>query len=249
MLRFQIDFPSKTLLRPVPVDIAIASGFLAPPPPYPTVWALHCAMEGGSYFLDVLGCGKLIDQYGMALVAPSLGNGWFINSPFEAQADFLEEIFDSLPQYLCLSTAKEQNVALGISMGGFGALRWALEKDRFGTAISIGGVLTPSLPPDSRAKRDQMALYGVCRKLLARLGDGADFMPDLALLLAQRNAPDTLCQLYCGDDDYLALAQNEDFFLQCESCGQPCALDILPGGHNAAAWIPALEKAFAGIAA
>lgn len=255
MIKINLDFPSRVLLRPVSLVVGMPSGVLISARSsntVNTVWALHCAMEDGNFFFETLGAGNMIDELGLTLVAPSLGNGWFINSRYESQADFLDELFETLPQYLKISNDFGHSVVLGISMGGYGALCWALAKERFCQAISICGVLKRGDQPDARmAKfRDQKALYTICKSLLRRLeSDRADLSPPaLVDLLAEGNAKATQCCLYCGTEDYLALAQNEEFVQKCSEHGQPCSLSLLSGGHDKSCWQLAFQTALNDIA-
>lgn len=248
MLKLGFSVPSKVLLRPVRVEVAMPYGILAPAPPFSVIWGLHCALEGAEFFFDKLDCGSLVDQYGIAFIAPSLGNGWFINSTYEAHADFLEELFDFVPQYFPIAREAERNIALGVSMGAYGALRWAMTRYRFRAAVAIGGVLWPEKEADARINsiREQVAIYRICKKLLKKLRPESrmDEMPDLGALLAQHNAQESICYLYCGNEDYLALEQNREFYSLCAKLGQPCEFEILPGGHSRECWSKGLQCAF-----
>ena len=123
--------PSTTLFRPVDIEIAMPGGFTMAKPPFKCLWALHCAMEDGRFFFDSLGLGELALKYQIAVVAPSLGNGYFMNSDYERQGDFLQEMFTQLSANFPLSPRREDNAVLGISMGAFGALRWALQSGSY----------------------------------------------------------------------------------------------------------------------
>lgn len=149
MMRLLLTFPSTTLFRPVEIAIALPSGFSTAKPPYRVLWALHCAMKSGEFFFDTLDAAEAVEKSQIALVAPSLGNGYFINSSFEAQGDFLQEILRDLHDILPLSSRREDNAVLGVSMGGFGAIRWALESGAFGSAAATQASLTALSPPMS----------------------------------------------------------------------------------------------------
>lgn len=65
-------------------------------PPFRVLWTLHCGMGNGNFFFDSLNAADMAEKNGIAIVAPSLGNGYFINSDLEAQGGFLEEMRCSL---------------------------------------------------------------------------------------------------------------------------------------------------------
>lgn len=123
--RFRISYPSRVLLRPVEIMAALSA---KPNRVKKTcLWALHCAMEDGPFFLNYLDAARLAQHLDIAIIAPSLGNGFFMDTAYEAQGEFLRELRENLPSILNISDKTEDNAVVGISMGGFGAIRWALE--------------------------------------------------------------------------------------------------------------------------
>lgn len=252
MIRLSLRFPSTVLLRPVTVEAGLPGGFTPGAPPYRTLWALHCAMADGSLFFESLDAAGCVDSLGIAIVAPSLGNGFFINSPLEAQADFLAELLDALPQVLPLSRAREDTAALGVSMGAFGALGWALRSRAFARVAAISGVFDPRVAPDPRIARDrvQRALHRALEPAMrhALLDDRGRVRPeaDLTALLDEAcgggHAVPAL-SLACGDGDWLSLPQTRAFAAVCAGHAVPVRMNISPGGHDAAFWRPAFRRA------
>ena len=247
-MRLRISFPSLTLLRPVDIVAALPDEIPRPAGKLcRTVWALHCAMSDAGFFFDRLDAASLVDQEKIAFIAPSLGNGWFINSPFERQADFLQEMFERLRDVLPLSHRREDNLVLGVSMGAFGALRWAMASDNFGGAAGISGVYDHSLPPDERLRqhRAQRALHAAFSRLARQLlwdEDGhvrkdADF----AALAGRSSCP--RLALYCGDEDYLSLPQTRRLEQLCREGGRSVTACITPGEHDERYWKQALRDA------
>lgn len=139
MIKLHMTIDSVVLYRPVEVVVAIPHGFLTSKGPYKTVWALHCAMGSGEMFFQTLGLTGIVDKENIIVIAPSMGNGFYLNSTFERQADFLsDELVHIIRRTLPVSTEAGDNMLLGISMGGFGAIRWALESSgQFGAVAAI----------------------------------------------------------------------------------------------------------------
>lgn len=249
MLRAHVTFPSTTLLRPVEVAVALPGGFTRARPPFRCLWALHCAMENGPFLLDTLGLAELAGMEGFAVVAPSLGNGYFINSPYEQQADFLEELLATLPETFALSRKREENAVLGVSMGGFGALRWALQNRAFGSATAISGAFDCSIPPDERISTNsqQRALFFALHKTMLRMlldTDGTTKKDaDFTSLFAQRQGELPKVHLFCGEDDWLSLPQTRAMAELCRRHDCPASLDMSPGGHDPGYWRSILPKA------
>lgn len=248
MTGITLKFPSAVLMRPIEVHVLLPFGLGAPSPPYRVVWALHCAMEDGGFFLQRLDAATLVQATGIALVAPSLGNGFFLNSSTERQADFLDELKDALPELLPLSTAYVDNAVLGISMGGFGAVRWAWASAAFAYIGVISGVFDCRVMPDAKISQERRqknlytALSGILRGLtLDETGaprDACDFT-----MLGQRTISVAPVHLYCGDRDYISLPQTVHMEKICMDHHLPVTVHIGPGAHDVEYWKTAFYHA------
>lgn len=209
----------------------------------PVLWALHCAMENGEFFFRYLDAARMAHKLHIAIIAPSLGNGFFLNTAYEAQGDFLEELRQNLPSILNISKAREKNAVLGISMGGFGAIRWALESPHFFGAAAISGVFDASLPVDERALRNEQQNFiqkSFDSLMRARLTDPAGQLPyggSLKGLVENHQEGFPQLDFYCGREDYLSMRQTEEFYLFCKRHKAHCSIyDQLSGGHNLEFW-------------
>lgn len=246
-MRLRITLPSLSLLRPVEIVAALPNEFSMTGMPYRTVWALHCAMSSGDFFFEKLDASSLVDRERIAFIAPSLGNGYFINSPFEQQADFLQEMFESLREILPLSRQRGDNLTLGISMGAFGALRWAMNSDSFGGAAGISGVFDCAVQPDARIRKNraQRALYATFSRLMQqRLLDEVGHVrgeADFTMLVAHSSCP--WIGLYCGEEDYLSLPQTLHLEELCHQYGHPVDMHVSTGEHDESYWKQALQDA------
>ncbi len=255
MITFHFSLPSQVLHRPVTISGALPYGLMANFTALKVVWGLHCAMEGGDFFFHKLNMGSLVEQYGFAFIAPSLGNGYFINSPYERQADFLQtELMPVLRAMLPLSPLREDNMLLGISMGGFGAAHWALScPGSFDAVAAISSIFDASIPPDERARknREQRPLVRLFSDrllpLLTRDKNG-DILPDADIRplygrAAESGAP--RFSLWYGTEDYLSLSQSANFARNCRERGIEVTEHTAPGAHNLAFWQGAVNDAVA----
>lgn len=247
MIRASLSFPSVALMRPVPVEAALPHGICSARKPWRSLWALHCALADGNLFFEDLGLGALVDSLGFALIAPSLGNGFFVNTPAEAQADFLDELYSALGEIWPL--AQDESAVAGISMGAFGALRWALASRHFKSAALISGLYFADLEPDERfaKNRAQRALYQTFKGSMTRtLQDDAGHVrpdADLERLLSKAEGHFPALHIFCGEQDYLSLPQSLALEALCASRHCPAALDLSPGGHDRQYWHGAIRAA------
>ncbi|WP_125764771.1 alpha/beta hydrolase [Companilactobacillus hulinensis] len=94
----------------------------------PTVWLLHGLGGDSSIWLRRTAIEQLATQYHVAVVMPQTERGFYtdmVNGP--KYWTFLTQELPQRMQFIFpLSQAKEDNYLLGNSMGGYGALRWAL---------------------------------------------------------------------------------------------------------------------------
>lgn len=253
MIKIHMTMQSITLYRPVPVTIALPYSPLAGAGSYKTLWVLHPAMEDGNFFFDKLSVASLVDKHNLAIIAPSLGNGYFMDSCLEEQADFLDsELRPYLQTCFPLSSCGKDNFLLGISMGAFGVVRWGLSSpDAFAAVAAISGVYDPRLPIDERALKDRLLrslvkLFGerVMNRLMkdarGEILAGADIHK---LLAAHSPVSFPRLALFCGNKDYCSLNQTEALVTLCKEHGLDVTVMYGSGTHDIAYWLPTVHKA------
>lgn len=257
MLKISLSIESQVLLKPVSVEIMLPYGIFSPETSFKTLWALHCAMGSSSLFFDKLNLASYVDKENIAIIAPSLGNGYFINSSYEKQFDFLnDELMPVLRRTLPLSVAPEDNYALGISMGAFGAVHWALsEPCTFSKVALISGIYDFSLPIDPRAKKNReqrplVKLFGeqlapkIMQETDGTLRKEADIRPlySKAALAVQEMGSILDFNVYCGEEDYISYDATHHFVEQCQKNGLSSSLYINSGAHNQDFWQYAIAE-------
>lgn len=242
MIHLSIEFPSLALLQPVNVEVALPTKVMKTSR-YRTIWALHCAMERGSFFFEKLHFQDFVDECNIALIAPSLGNGCFVNSRWEAQADFLDELYVAMHEILPLSPEIRKNAVLGVSMGAYGAVRWALGSDFFGICGGFSGFYDCRLPDDPRLKKNRSQLIidrvitPVVERILLDSGKNLAEQNDLASLVAKKDvSKGTPLYLYCGAQDYLSLWQTDYLVKICRERSYPAFVEYRDGEHDAKFW-------------
>ncbi|MDR1243463.1 MAG: hypothetical protein LBM00_11905 [Deltaproteobacteria bacterium] len=245
---------SYTLYRPVDIHAAVPHGMLTSRDPCRVIWALHCAVSSAEMFFELPGLMERVDKDNVAIVAPCLGNGFYINSAYENQADFLrDELLPVMRWILPLSGRWEDNLLLGISMGGFGAVRWALESPlTFSAVAAVSASFDLTLPLDERAEtdREQRALAALFTNILAPRflldADGRPLpgtgVPELRKATGIKGRPPRIA-VFCGERDYLSLNQSLFFAEACEKEGLEITLRLSPGGHNRRYWAQTLPQA------
>jgi putative tributyrin esterase len=157
MSRFQCSFQSKALFTPTTITVILPFPVFNPISPdeslddiygsgekSKTLYLFHGAFaDSGSWSLYTR-VEEYADRHGLAVVMPNVGNSFYadlLHGP--AYWTFVSE---ELPRFVRsvfpLSDRREDNFVAGLSMGGYGAFKLALNKpEKFAAGISLSGVL------------------------------------------------------------------------------------------------------------
>lgn len=132
-----------------------------------------------------------------------------------------------------ISTRREDTFVAGLSMGGYGAMKWALRQpERFAAAATLSGALDAAYIQEFDLRPHMRALTQ--RVFADRPVQKSD--EDLLHLLATADkAALPRLLLRCGTEDHL-VAQNERFVAACASHGIPLDAGFGPGEHEWGYW-------------
>lgn len=211
-----------------------------------TLYLLHGLSDDDSIWLRRTSIERYVAPLGLAVVMPQVHRSFYADEahgmPFWT---FLTEELPALAgSFFPISDAREDTFVAGLSMGGYGAFKWALHRpDRFAAAASLSGAL------DLAGAHDRGA-----DPVLGRALDNA-FGPeprsgtgdDVFWLLEQRAAEGAdLPALYvaCGTEDVLA-AGNRRFVASAERHGVPLTASIGPGDHDWDYWDARIQDVLA----
>ncbi|WP_309573398.1 alpha/beta fold hydrolase, partial [Deinococcus sp.] len=170
-------------------------------------------------------------------VMPDFGSSWYVDGtePFE-QAFFQ----DLLPRVEAQVGSPAGRVVAGVSMGGYGALRYALTRpELFGAAILLSPAIYAGLPPAESSARSLPA-FGL--PFQASRWRSLNY----PRALARPGAVPTHFFIAAGDAEYrhplpAANAEVQAALLHARLAGRGARshLRIRPGGHDWGVWHPA----------
>ncbi|MFC0674453.1 alpha/beta hydrolase [Brachybacterium hainanense] len=185
-----------------------------------TIWERRTAIE------------RYASEKGIAVVMPEVRRSFYCDEVYgEAYWTFISE---ELPQLLArtfrVSTAREDTFVAGLSMGGFGAFKLALNRpDRFAAAASLSGAV------DMLGDR----IFEAEDPLAQRIWGGRELAgtADDLVGLVRAADPRTLPQLFldCGTEDFL-VNQNRAFLAAAEESGVAVTSRLRPGDHAWEFW-------------
>jgi len=246
---------SMTVLLPQPTTTQIGMTGQTGDGPPPVLYLLHGLSDDDTIWLRRTSIERYAAPLGLAVVMPQVHRSFYTDEAYGGRYwTFLSEELPALVStFFRLSDRREDSFVAGLSMGGYGALKWALRHpERFAAAASLSGALDlanrQQHPRDERDRRMFDRVFG--NQPLAGTDD------DVLWLLerAAGSAPGALPRLYlcCGTEDR-ALADTEAFRDAATRHGVPVTVELEPGEHewgywdrkiqDVLAWLPLGERA------
>ncbi|MGA2644413.1 MAG: alpha/beta hydrolase family protein [Candidatus Sulfotelmatobacter sp.] len=187
----------------------------SPAPHYPILYFLHGLGDneqtlfnsGGWTLLDDLRQQRKVGDY--LIVAPEGRGSFYINSAdgsVRYSDFFLQEFIPHIESKYRVSSGRKNRAISGISMGGYGALRFALGHPEVFSAVSAqsAALITESPQELDNANRSGAPLGKVLAAVFGNPIDAAHWRDNSPFALAQRNAAalrKVAIYFNCGQDD------------------------------------------------
>lgn len=208
----------------------------------PVLYLLHGLSDNDSAWLRFTSIDRYAEALGLAVVMPQVHRSFYTDIPRDG-GRYWSFLSDELPalvsQFFRVSTAREDTFVAGLSMGGFGAIKWALvQPDRFAAAASLSGVLDVDAVV-AAAERRGLFDSVLAGRTVAEAGN------DLMAALSDAD-PSRTPRMYvgCGTEDGL-VAGNRRFLERARAAGLDVTEDLGPGGHEWAYWDAAIQRVLA----
>lgn len=222
---------SMTVVLPEDVPVSTA----------PVVYLFHGLADNCTGWARYTSVERYAREYSAALVIPEVQRSFY--SSMEYGLDYFSFIHDELPEicgrFFGLSHDRDRNYVMGLSMGGYGALKCALN-----TPERYAGCAAFSAAADI-VSRVESSTDQVRREYTAVFGQELS-VPDSCNLftLAGKVNPAVLPKFYlaCGEQDEL-YAQNERFASTLQGLGADAVFEHWTGIHNWEFWDAAVCKA------
>jgi S-formylglutathione hydrolase FrmB len=209
---------------------------------YPVLYLLHGL--GGSAGDWVSARAHLADyaaQYPFIIVVPEGKDGWYTDglAPREKfESYFVEELIPDVDQRFRTITSREGRAVAGLSMGGYGSMKFALRRpELFAFAASMSGALAvASWTPDQRipefVKPSVLRVYGEAGSRVRLENDVYKIVRELT---PERAKALPFIYLDCGTEDFL-LTNSRDFSALLTEKKIAHEFRELPGEHSWPYW-------------
>ncbi|UOQ86352.1 alpha/beta hydrolase [Gracilibacillus salinarum] len=210
----------------------------------PVLYLLHGLSDDHTIWTRRTSIERYAAEYGIAIVMPQVDHSFYTDMAFGKQYwTFLSEELPKVARsFFPISAAREDNFVAGLSMGGYGAFRWALRKpEQFAAAASLSGVMDIA----SHAKSKQPDENPVANVMYLAFGErdlaGTDH--DLFALVRKKEDLPALFQA-CGTEDFL-WEENKKFAQFTKDHHIPVATSFSAGAHEWGFWDDKIQEVLA----
>lgn len=205
------------------------------------IYLLHGLTDNCTGWTRYSSCERYARERGVALVIPEVQRSFYIDGVYGLKyfTYVSRELPDAVHRIFGLSRDGRQNYVMGLSMGGYGALKCALTyPERYAGCGSFSGVTDlvsfMNAPAISLGKQECIALLG------PELTVGPE--NDLAQLLRKANRLPPV-YLSCGEQDR-HYPMNCAFAQLLQEAGADFRFDHRPGDHCWSFWDKSLQDCF-----
>ena len=202
--------------------------------PFPVLYLLHGLSDDHTMWMRRSAIERHVEGMGLIVVMPDGGRGFYSDADagFQYLTALSVELVDRIDRTFRTVAAREGRCVAGLSMGGYGAVKFALaHPDRFAAAVSHSGALSWS---HHAINHDGKSYSEEWRRIL-----GASYVGgpnDLFALAEKVDAPlRPALRVDCGVDDFL-IESNREFDAHLTAIGYEHEYQEHSGGHTWRYW-------------
>lgn len=204
---------------------------------FPVLYLLHGSYGDCMDWSRFTGIERYAQEKGIAVIMPSGENSSYVN--MESGEAYLTYITRELPEFMCkmfpLSKERKDTYIAGLSMGGYGTYRCALERPGYyGYAASLSGALDRNVLESA----DMPHMKKMPRSYVNAVALEHDSDNQLEKLLEKRLSEKAeLPKLYmaCGTEDPIT-PSSEAFYKKAKELGVEITYEEYPGVHDWNFW-------------
>jgi enterochelin esterase-like enzyme len=176
----------------------------------------------------------------VVIVMPQGGTDWYVDRKEKIETAFFNDLLPEIEAHYAVSTQRGGRMIGGVSMGGFGALRYSLtQPELFCGALLLSPAIYPNEPPRASAAR-HVGVFGE-RQFDPRIWHDLNYPAQWDRYMSR---PYRLPMfIAAGDDDLAIQADASTLYTHLRLAGNPAALRIIDGGHTWDVWSALLPAA------
>jgi S-formylglutathione hydrolase FrmB len=240
MALLRCDFASEVLKMDASMTVILPQDLRTPfspePAPIstapPVLYLLHGLGDDASAWSRQTAIERYVAPLGLAVVMPQVGRSFYADQVHgQPYWTFLSEELPVLVDAMFrVSTRREDTFVAGLSMGGFGAMKWALrDPERFAAVASISGVLDSAQVRRNREPHREAVMEAAFGE--GDIGGTDNDVRHLLVEAADGGRPMPAMYICCGEQDALHHS-NVQFARLATDLGVPLTAEFGPGGHD-----------------
>ncbi len=205
---------------------------------FPVLYLLHGLSDDHTIWLRRTSIERYVAPLGLAVVMPRVARSYYTDMAHGlAYWTFISEELPRIAAgFFPLSQRREDTFAAGLSMGGYGAFKLALNHPgRFAAAASLSGALDPLAVTrrldDPARNREFGDIFGDLGTLAGTGGD----LYQAATTLAASGRPRPLLYQCCGTEDFL-IEDNRRYRDHLREINYDVTYEESPGTHEWGYW-------------
>lgn len=240
----EVSLDSKVLGRELLYRVLVPETQAAGSESLPILYLLHGLFGDRTNWQELTRISALESVKSMAVVMPDAGDSWYVDGPKGSCDDyetfFLEEF---LPVTGMRLRSNGKRAVAGLSMGGYGALKFALKRpDLFAFAASSSGAFNVTRLTSDDCQGDLSELENSVSAVFGSGKSECRIANDL-FLLAESADPSALPPIHieCGTEDVF-LESNRRFVEVMSSRSISHSYSEISGGHDWNFWAESFER-------
>ncbi len=208
--------------------------------PLRVVYLLHGAWSDGGEWVRQCGLDRYANEYQFMLVMPSVNNSFY--NDLEYGPKYFTYVTEELPRFIAstfhVSTKREDTFICGLSMGGFGTMKCALNHpEKYAAAASMSGALDLISLNKNTLNGGHATSKGVpCEGAFLTFEEIEGSCNDINYLLEHADKtklPKLIC--HCGTEDFI-YHLSTGFRDKCKELGIPLDYYEEAGAHEWYFW-------------
>jgi S-formylglutathione hydrolase FrmB len=235
------EFKSAALKREWSYAVYLPTGYETSGLRYPVLYLLHGAGGNLNNWATLGGIQATADALMASgaippaiIVMPDAAESWYVDGAEKMETAVLKDLIPDVQRQFRAQVKREGRLIGGLSMGGYGALRFVLKYPEMFVAAALlsPAIYDPEPPPHSGVRR--AAVFGG-QTFDAALWRSLNY-PMLWDAYLQKKSPVPM-YINSGDDDHLLIEQEAaKLYALLRKNEQPAELRIVDGGHAWSVW-------------
>ena len=242
-----VQFESKLVGKTLPYRVVLPPDYAAKEAAnvrYPVLYLLHGLTGHFDNWTDKTKLAQYAMNYRVIIVTPEGNNGWYVDSATVPQEKYesyiIQELMPDVEKRYRTMTSREGRAIAGLSMGGYGALKFGLKyPEKFVFAGSLSGALKAAAWSDMEltvagnwVKAPITQAFGTGATETRKQNEVYQMVKDLT---PEKTAALPFIYLSCGTEDFL-IADNQQMMQTLLLKKVPHEFRQTPGIHDWKFW-------------